>query len=168
MTFVSYSLQEAFVYTVRAVHYSTGIALLPMGSLACRVVKKNVIKQMLKKNSLWRVKIICYTLISEVIFIWFPWRCIYCLHTLSNVPLHLLVPVPFWLGVLVPQNFQFGHWLAILTCVLYFNAVTYLRYLTITILYLSFVFLLCRYDLCFQLYLAFFLTLYHFLLLSFH
>lgn len=54
MTFVSYSLQEAFVYTVLAVHYSTGIALLPMGSLACRVVKKkkNVIKQMLKKNSL--------------------------------------------------------------------------------------------------------------------
>lgn len=40
MTFVSYSLQEAFVYTVLAVHYSTGIALLPMGSLACRVVKK--------------------------------------------------------------------------------------------------------------------------------
>lgn len=52
MTFVSYSLQEAFAYTVLAVHYSTGIALLPMGSLACRVVKKKVIKQMLKKNSL--------------------------------------------------------------------------------------------------------------------
>lgn len=40
MTFVSYSLQEAFAYTVLAVHYSTGIALLPMGSLACRFVKK--------------------------------------------------------------------------------------------------------------------------------
>jgi len=36
MTFVSYILQEAFVYTVPAVHYSMRVALFPMGSMASR------------------------------------------------------------------------------------------------------------------------------------
>lgn len=80
---------------------------------------------------------LCYMLISDMIFNWFIWRCLYCLQGLSSFPLHFDCYCPVLIIHFSSTKFPDCQTLCF---VLRFSTITYLHYLTLTIIFVWLVF----------------------------